>query len=80
MTNEQAIEIIKVAKAEVEWEYPMNYQVAFDKAIEVLELMTPKEPVFVYEDEPLCPNCRSVLDGYEEHCIICDQKIDWGDW
>jgi len=37
MTDKEAIEIIKVAKAEVEWEYPMDYAAAFDKAIEAFE-------------------------------------------
>lgn len=37
MTYKEAIETIKVAKAEVEWEYPMDYYVAFDLAIEALE-------------------------------------------
>ena len=37
MTNKEAIDIIKVARAEVEWEYPMDYAAAFDKAIKALE-------------------------------------------
>jgi hypothetical protein len=37
MTNKEAIEIIKIAKAEIEWNYPLNYNIAFDKAIESLE-------------------------------------------
>lgn len=37
MTNEEAIQIIETAIAEVEWEYPMNYAAAFDKAIEALK-------------------------------------------
>jgi hypothetical protein len=37
MTNQDAIRIIKTAIAEVEWEYPMEYAAAFDKAIEALE-------------------------------------------
>lgn len=37
MTNKEAIEIIKTAIAEVEWTYPMDYAVAFEKAIEALE-------------------------------------------
>lgn len=36
MTNEKAIETLKVAKSEIEWEYPMDYQIALDKAIKVL--------------------------------------------
>ena len=37
MKPEEAIEIIKVAIAEVEWNYPMDYTVAFEEAIEALE-------------------------------------------
>ena len=37
MTIREAIEIIKVAQAEVEWEYPMDYAAAFDVAIECME-------------------------------------------
>lgn len=37
MTNKEAIETIKTAIAEVEWEYPMEYAVAFDMAISSLE-------------------------------------------
>ena len=36
MTNKEAIETIKIALAEVEWEYPMDYAVAFEMAIEAL--------------------------------------------
>ena len=41
MTPQEAIETIKVAIAEVEWNYPMNYAVAFEKAIEALEKQIP---------------------------------------
>jgi len=37
MTRQEAIETIKVALAEVEWEYPIDYTVAFRMAIEALE-------------------------------------------
>ena len=37
MKPEEAIETIKVAIAEVEWNYPMDYTVAFETAIEALE-------------------------------------------
>lgn len=37
MTNKEAIKIVKVAQAEVEWEYPLDYAVAFDLAIKALE-------------------------------------------
>ncbi len=37
MTTLDAIELIKIAKAEIEWEYPLDYQIAFDEAIKALE-------------------------------------------
>ena len=36
MTKQEAIETIRMAIAQVEWEYPMNYAVAFDMAVEAL--------------------------------------------
>ena len=36
MTNKEAIETIKIALAEVEWEYPMDYAAAFEMASEAL--------------------------------------------
>ena len=37
MTQEEAIKTIEIAKAEVEWNYPMEYQEAFDVAVECIE-------------------------------------------
>ena len=37
MTDRKAIETIKIAIAEVEWEYPVEYAVAFQTAISALE-------------------------------------------
>lgn len=45
MTREEAIETIKTAIAEVEWEYPMNYAAAFDMAIEALKKQSKWIPV-----------------------------------
>lgn len=77
MTNKEAIETIKIAIAEVEWDYPMDYVVAFETAIEALEKQTPKKPNYLYEDEPLCPYCGAVLDYCESPCENCNQFIDW---
>lgn len=38
MNPKEAIKTIEIAMAEVEWEYPMDYQVAFETAIEALKL------------------------------------------
>ena len=37
MTNEEAIRVIEVTKAECEWNAPLDYQVALDMAISALE-------------------------------------------
>ena len=44
MTNKEAIETIKIAMAEVEWDYPMDYTVAFEMAIDALEKQVQKKP------------------------------------
>lgn len=36
MKPKEAIETIKIAIAEVEWNYPMDYAVAFEEAIKAL--------------------------------------------
>ena len=37
MNNQEAIEVIKLAQAQIEWDYPMDYTVAFDMAISALQ-------------------------------------------
>ena len=37
MTYEEAIRTIEIAKADVEWNYPMEYQIAFDIAIDCIK-------------------------------------------
>lgn len=37
MTPQEAIQTIKIAIAEIEWDYPMDYAIAFEEAIEALE-------------------------------------------
>lgn len=64
MTPEEAIKTIQVAIAEVEWEYPMNYSVAFETAIEALEKQIPKKPISE-ECYYLCPCCGRALDWSE---------------
>ena len=35
----ELINTLKIAKAEVEWNYPLDYQIAFDEAIKIIETM-----------------------------------------
>lgn len=46
MTNQEAIDIIKTAIAQVEWNYPMDYAAALEMAIEALEKQNVPETNF----------------------------------
>ena len=68
MTYQEAIETIKLAQAQVEWDYPMDYAVAFNKAIEALEKQIPKKPIRINKNKEfdgnwkkVCPSCRRML-------------------
>lgn len=74
MTHEEAIKTIQVAIAEVEWEYPMNYSVAFETAIEALEKQIPRKPVEV-RNEIVCPTCKTLV-GSSPYCRYCGQALD----
>ena len=93
MTNKEAIETINIAIAEVEWDYPMDYAIAFEMAIDALEKHVPKKPK-EYEDKfYACPVCRNVLlhkwkkyntelidkSNGLPYCLSCGQKLDWSD-
>lgn len=75
MKPEEAIKTIKIALAEVEWDYPMDYTVAFEEAIEALEKQIPKKPKHIYETIPECPVCGLAVQ-YPFPCR-CGQMIDY---
>lgn len=92
MTPEEAIKTIQVAVAEVEWNYPMNYAVAFETAIEALEKQVPKKPRRVTMELTdtqrfFCPSCEEKLISKINHqyiagkvqnyCDNCGQKLSW---
>ena len=84
MKPEEAIETIKIAIAEVEWNYPMDYTVAFEEAIMALEKQIPKKPVDNPENGWFeCPNCGLIVWVYygtgEKHHCECGQALDY-DW
>ena len=37
MTRKEVIDTLKIAAAEVEWRYPMDYYIAFEKAINYIK-------------------------------------------
>lgn len=65
MTNQEAIKIIEVARAEVEWEYPMNYAAAFDKAIEALSKID-RQNEKIYELEIKIDELNEELQDWSE--------------
>ena len=91
MKPEEAIRIIEVAKAECEWNTPLEYQEAFDAAIETLEKQIPEEPEdikiinnpagYFITKIGICPCCGEAVDYYcnDLMCDFCGQAIDWGD-
>lgn len=89
MTNEEAIKTIGIAIAEVEWEYPMEYAVAFEMAIDALKKQIPKKvkylnrhgdgPDLWNQDYYTCPSCGRRLRNkqHDNHCGRCGQALDW---
>ena len=76
MKPEEAIKILEVAEAECEWNAPLEYQAAFDAAIEALEkqisieTVKPKSPYFKFA----CPSCGNYpLTGH--YCGECGQAV-----
>lgn len=73
MTPEEAIKTIQVAVAEVEWNYPLDYAIAFETAINALEKQIPKKPLYslheygqryiCYKKQEFykCPTCNNVI-------------------
>lgn len=96
MTPEEAIKILEVAKAECEWNAPLEYQAAFDAAFEALEKQIPKKPNETTDTawgipcrQAVCPECDCFLgrvhflgDGKQKiaYCERCGQAVDFSEW
>lgn len=86
MSIEETIKTLEMAKAEVEWNYPLDYAIAIDNAIECLNKDIPKIATrcesnrYVFQ----CPTCLSFV-GYKSRetysiknrCESCGQQIKW---
>ena len=95
MTAEEVIKTIQVAIAEVEWNYPMEYAIAFETAIEALDKQVAKRPKpHTVDVEKLkignanwckgttvyrCPNCNDFISRTYDFCYKCGQKLDWSE-
>lgn len=96
MKPDEAIKILEVAKAECEWNAPLEYQEAFDAAIEALEKQIPKKPTETIDRawgipcrQAVCPECDYYLgqihflgDGKRKivYCERCGQVVDFSEW
>ena len=89
MTAEEAIKTIQVAISEVEWEYPLDYSIAFETAIEALNKQIPKKPINE-ECYYICPCCRDDLGVSDDdifiyelsmpkYCSNCGCVLDWSE-
>lgn len=83
MTNEEAIENLKVLKEYFEEQSGGSYPLCFDNARIALEKQIPKKPT-VYDSVPhgRCPSCRNAVRMYcddpkNKYCIWCGQALDW---
>lgn len=83
MTPKEAIKILEAAKAEVEWNYPLDYAIAIDTAIEALEKQIPKKPITTKDGNKSCSCGLVVQTGYIRNCLYycdnCGQAIDWSE-
>ena len=85
MTPKEVIKTLEIAKAEVEWDYPLDYAIAIDMAITTLEKQIPRKPLNQsYEYDGIYGNypcCGEIVVDYPDDfrvCSNCRQKLDWG--
>ena len=87
MTAKEAIKTIQVAIAEDKWEYPLDYSIAFETALNALEKQMPKKPINE-ECYYICPCCRGELGVSDDdifiyelsmpkYCSNCGCVLDW---
>ena len=89
MTSEEAITTLELAISEVEWNYPLDYSIAFETAIEALKKQIPKRAISIYKGNYKCPTCENYIDITDDDlyvyeieppkcCDECGQALDWG--
>ena len=78
MKPEEAIKTIKIALAEVEWNYPMDYTVAFEEAIEALV----KTDKYRWHDLRKNPDDLPEADGNSEskYVLVIIGTPEWNSW
>lgn len=79
MNLKEVIKTLELAKAEVEWDYPMDYAVAIDEAIEAVDKQIPKKAELEgeYYVCSVCGVYQETSEGNPPYCINCGQRILW---
>ena len=83
MTTQEAIDTIRTAIAQEEWDYPLDYAAAFDMAIGALEKMETVEPTPGGRDDiegiywHTCPECHADIAMWDRYCRGCGRKVIW---
>ena len=82
MTPQEVIKTLEIAKAEVEWNYPMDYAVAIDEAIKAIDKQIPKKPRET-RCALMCASCGHKITEKgckklnRNYCKKCGQRILW---
>ena len=79
MNLKEVIKTLEIAKAEVEWDYPMDYAVAIDEAIKAIDKQIPKNPE-IEGEYYICPVCgvyQEISEGNPPYCINCGKRLLW---
>ena len=79
MNLKEVIKTLELAKAEVEWNYPMDYAVAIDEAIKAIDKQIPKKPE-IEGEYYICPVCgvyQETSEGNPPYCINCGKRLLW---
>lgn len=71
MNAQEVIDIMKIAIAEVEWNYPLDYAIAFEEAIKALEKQIPKKLILGDDEQDYvrCPECKSEIAAMDD-CLL----------
>ena len=81
MTDIEAVEIIKVARAEVEWEYPIEYAAAFDRAVKALKRESCEDAISRQAVLDLCdskdPEYKTFHLKEDVECLPSVNKTGW---
>ena len=71
MTNEEAVKALKLMAAQVEWEYPLEWQEAIDRAVEALDRAQGQWIDLRDGHRCRCSVCGDVQTGARGWCHYC---------